>query len=350
MAGSIWNKNSWHWEEKNYNKWGESYIKSKLIHLKIEDEDLSIYFDTINITGNASVSIRKGKQISSFEFVIKFKWNCLRKKENINSFGGDVEILDFSNCSLEDNDYEINVEANESNADMKKAYAILRKEGKEKIKNTLKDFQIELLKHDTNESSKELKIKETEEEKLKDIKINYNDNVKIQQDINNDNNVNKIQNDEKKEGSVWNINNYHWEEKCLTKWAKEELEKTLNSSTIELNNNIYMQFFNAEIEGEASSSLRKKKKIIIYDLKIGAEWKASKKNKNNEIEMEAKGYICVNEIISDFSADDENKYKYTYIFDNKTPEYSTINDVVKSDTPQKINEIIDAFVEKMKQK
>ncbi|EAA17307.1 hypothetical protein [Plasmodium yoelii yoelii] len=233
---------------------------------------------------------------------------------------------------------------------MKKAYEILRKEGKEKIKNTLKDFQLELLKHDTNESAKELKIKETEEEKLKEIKINYNDNVKIQQDISNDNNVNKIQNDEKKEGSVWNINNYHWEEKCLTKWAKEELEKILNNSTIELNNNIHLQFFNAEIEGEASSSLRKKKKIIIYDLKIGAEWKASKKNKNNEIEMEAKGYISVNEIISDYSADDQNKYKYTYIFDNNTPEYSTINNVIKSDIPQKMNEIIDSFVEKMKQK
>ncbi|CRG95290.1 activator of Hsp90 ATPase, putative [Plasmodium gallinaceum] len=346
MAGSVWNRNSWHWEEKNYNKWGESYIKSKLINLKIEKDNLTIYFDNIDISGNTCVSIRKGKQISSFEYIIKFRWLSSMKTDS-KEHSGNIEILDFSNCSLEDNDYEINIEKDSDNEKSRKIYDILKKEGKQKIKDTLKNFPEDLLKHDKNESSKELMIKQAEEEKLKNIEILNRDEKKNENLIEN---LNKDINCEKKEGSIWNINNYHWEEKCLTKWAKEELKNTLENSSIELSNNIFLQFFYSEVEGEASSSLRKKKKILIYDLKINSEWKAYKKNKNNEIEIETKGHISINEIISDFSCDDENKYKYSFIFDNNTPEHKNINDVVKSEGPNEINKIIDLFISKMKEK
>ncbi|SCN12370.1 activator of Hsp90 ATPase, putative [Plasmodium malariae] len=348
MAGSVWNRNSWHWEEKNYSKWGESYIKYKLNNLKLETEQLSIYFDKFDITGNASVSVRKGKQINSFEYDIKFSWFYLKTTENKECSGGNVEILDFSICSVEDNDYEINVQMNEDKEESRKAYDILRKEGKEKIKNALKGFPSDLLKHDTDESNKETKIKGDEEEKLQNIKTqNNNENERHNIGVNN---INNNTDQEKKEGSVWNINNYHWEEKCLTKWAKEELKNILDKTKIELSNNILLEFFCSEVEGEASSSLRKKKKILIYDLKVSCEWKAFKKNKNNGIEMETKGHVSVNEIISDYSSDDENKYKYNFVFDNTISECMHINHVVKMEAPSKIEKVIDEFISKMRDK
>lgn len=49
----------------------------------------------------ACVSIRKGKQINSFEYIIKFEWLYSKKKEGKDYFGGSVEIPDFSTFSLE---------------------------------------------------------------------------------------------------------------------------------------------------------------------------------------------------------------------------------------------------------
>ncbi|SBT34663.1 hypothetical protein POVWA2_023220 [Plasmodium ovale wallikeri] len=101
MAGSVWNRNNWHWEEKNYDKWGESYIKCKLTNLSVESDQLSIRFDKVDVKGNACVSIRKGKQIHSFEFVIKLNWNFCKNDDNKEHHGGIAEIVDFSNCSVE---------------------------------------------------------------------------------------------------------------------------------------------------------------------------------------------------------------------------------------------------------
>ncbi|SCP04323.1 activator of Hsp90 ATPase, putative [Plasmodium ovale] len=350
MAGSVWNRNNWHWEEKNYDKWGESYIKCKLTDLRVESDQLSIRFDKVDVKGNACVSIRKGKQIHSFEFVIKLNWNFCKNDDNKEHHGGIAEILDFSNCSVEDDDYEINVEMSEDNDDTMEAYNLLRKEGKEKIRSSLKGFPDDLLKYDTNESSRDIRIKADEEEKLKNVKEqNNNGQQQEQKEMENLAN-NPITTKEKKEGSIWNINNYHWEEKCLTRWAKEELKNTLENLKIELSDKIFLQFFCSHVEGEASSSIRKKKKILIYDLKINSEWKAIKKNKNEQIEMEAKGHVCVNEIISDYIVDDENKYKYTFTFDNNSSEYTHMNFVIKSEIPSKMNSIIDTFISKMRDK
>ncbi|ANQ07723.1 Uncharacterized protein PCOAH_00019920 [Plasmodium coatneyi] len=370
MAGSVWNRNSWHWEEKNYNKWGESYIKNKLSDLKIEKEGLSVYFDRVDISGNASVSIRKGKQINSFEYVIKFDWAFSKKGEDKEYAGGTAEILDFSNCSVEDNDYAINVELIGDKEESTRAYDILRREGKEKIKNALKDFPADLLKHDSNEcnfcalggrsANKEQKILAEEEEKLQKAKLqNVQQNqpqgaaANSMNSVNNANSANHVKEskeEEKKEGSIWNINNYHWEEKCLTKWAQEELKNMLDSSTIQLSNNISLQLFSSEVDGEASSSLRKKKKIIIYDLKINSEWKAFKKNKNGQVEMEVTGHVIVNDVISDFSSHDDSKYTFQFVFDSARPEGAAMNEVIRKEGPAQIEKIIEAFISKMMEK
>lgn len=345
MSGSVWNKNSWHWEEKNYNKWGESYIENKLKQVRIQKDAFIIYLERINIKGSTSVSIRKGKQIASFEYVITFNW-IASKEDTKKEWKGDVEINDFSNCSLEDNDYEVVVSKNSDEKESTEAYTIFKKDGVDMIRNLLKNFLSDLLKHDTNESNKELKLLEEEDKKLKNLPKQDNemdDKKKVE--------ALKIEsNDNKKEGSIWNINNYHWEERCLTKWAQETLKNIFETSEIELSNYIFLKFFDCTVSGEASSSIRKQKKILIYDLKITTEWKAYKKTKNEEIEQEAKGHVSISEILSDFACDDETLYKYNFIFDNKGPEFSMMNDVIGKEGPKEINKIIDTFITQMKEK
>jgi activator of HSP90 ATPase len=34
--GSVWNQGSWHWEEKNYNKWAKEELIKRLQEVKVE--------------------------------------------------------------------------------------------------------------------------------------------------------------------------------------------------------------------------------------------------------------------------------------------------------------------------
>jgi activator of HSP90 ATPase len=41
-VGSVWNQGSWHWEEKNYNKWAKDRLKALLEGTTVEDQGFRI--------------------------------------------------------------------------------------------------------------------------------------------------------------------------------------------------------------------------------------------------------------------------------------------------------------------
>jgi activator of HSP90 ATPase len=61
-VGSIWNKNSWHWEEKNYTEQAKKYLERELIKISVTSDDppatINLY-EVKSITGSASITIRK---------------------------------------------------------------------------------------------------------------------------------------------------------------------------------------------------------------------------------------------------------------------------------------------------
>ena len=40
-AGSLWNKNSWHWEEKKYTTWAHGWLREKLTAINVEKSGAS---------------------------------------------------------------------------------------------------------------------------------------------------------------------------------------------------------------------------------------------------------------------------------------------------------------------
>ena len=46
-SGSLWNPNSWHWENKNYTKEATSYIKSKVLDHSFKKDDIKFIFTDI---------------------------------------------------------------------------------------------------------------------------------------------------------------------------------------------------------------------------------------------------------------------------------------------------------------
>jgi activator of HSP90 ATPase len=58
--GSIWNNNSWFYEEKNFTKFAKEYLKVEMAKLFVTKGDAHVsFYEVKTIEGAASVTIRK---------------------------------------------------------------------------------------------------------------------------------------------------------------------------------------------------------------------------------------------------------------------------------------------------
>ena len=72
-VGSIWNSNSWHWEEKNYTEQAKKYLESELVKISVHSDSppaTTTLYEVKSVNGSASITIRKQKQIFLFEYTI----------------------------------------------------------------------------------------------------------------------------------------------------------------------------------------------------------------------------------------------------------------------------------------
>ena len=61
-VGSIWNKNSWHWEERNYTDLAKKWLQENLVRIEVENKEQQVrirLYEVKSINGNASITIRK---------------------------------------------------------------------------------------------------------------------------------------------------------------------------------------------------------------------------------------------------------------------------------------------------
>ena len=61
-VGSIWNKNSWHWEERNYTDLAKKWLQENLVRIEVENQEQQVrvrLYEVKSIDGNASITIRK---------------------------------------------------------------------------------------------------------------------------------------------------------------------------------------------------------------------------------------------------------------------------------------------------
>jgi activator of HSP90 ATPase len=253
-AGSVWNKNSWHWEEKDYNKSSIALIRDALETLQITAPNgENIRFTSIEPKGFASISVRKGKKVVVFEFSISMNFESPSSK-------GTVKIPEFSNDEL---DPAVRVELGSGSESIKE---FIRKEGSKAIKSSLARYvefinSVEtgdsLLAEDKERREKELEAAKRAEEEKGEEKKRIAESVKAVE-------RESIANKQLAEASVWNVNSYHWETRNLKKWAYDWIIKNLVSGE--------SKFSHITVSGEAENSIRKGKKISIYNLSISGQY------------------------------------------------------------------------------
>ena len=68
-TGSVWNQNSYHWEEKAVNQWAEDHLKKILTTYRHQWQEAHFHISELKeFKGEASVSIRKGKKIVAYDY------------------------------------------------------------------------------------------------------------------------------------------------------------------------------------------------------------------------------------------------------------------------------------------
>jgi activator of HSP90 ATPase len=107
--GSVWNNNSYHWEQKSVDAWSTDTLKKtmSLFYFKMDKATLRIT-EVKDLTGEASVSIRKGKKIVTYEYKCKLVWECDMADDTnskvIGTIGGEYEMPEISNDVISDGD------------------------------------------------------------------------------------------------------------------------------------------------------------------------------------------------------------------------------------------------------
>ena len=107
--GSAWNANSYHWEERNLNEWAGDRMKELLCGFDVDVPAGSLrILDITEMRGDASITVRKGRKLMFFDFVVKGTWEgeLVDAEGNVLGTGdGEWEIPDLDqDTDLDDPD------------------------------------------------------------------------------------------------------------------------------------------------------------------------------------------------------------------------------------------------------
>lgn len=250
-TGSLWNKNSWHWEEKDYNKVAREFIIKCIEDASFSSEDVEIRYHDVIPNGYASISVRKGKKVIVFEFAISLKYSS-------SNGCGSVSIPEFSNDEL-DPPCRVTLDSGED-----RVRELVKVRGVFEIKKALVRFVDFMNSVETGEDLVEADRKRRETELAEAYKAELQKGSEKQRIAETIRTKEQEAVADKKfvEASVWNPNSYHWETKKLDKWAADWIGKQLKVEPFE----------SVSVSGEAENSIRKGKKISLFNLKVSGRY------------------------------------------------------------------------------
>eukprot|EP00916_Digyalum_oweni_P027580 GHVL01045106.1.p1 GENE.GHVL01045106.1~~GHVL01045106.1.p1 ORF type:complete len:184 (-),score=62.14 GHVL01045106.1:50-601(-) len=141
---SVWNVNSYHWEEKPKTKWAISRLEEILGNLNLTLLNGTVKIETVgkpSITGEASKTIRKGKNLIICEMKIHFNWKGVLKSNDGSFLADSTGTVSIPEFSMEE--YKMNIDADESHPARETINKAMRNEGKDKLEKIFESFMEE---------------------------------------------------------------------------------------------------------------------------------------------------------------------------------------------------------------
>ena len=151
-VGSIWNKNSWHWEERNYSEVAKKFLADNLIKIEVISEEnpsakIRLY-EVKSIDGSASITIRKQKQIFLFDYKLDIYFDAVDLKEPETKALGRVTVEEFNQ---DDDDIDVDVVCEKKEEFVYQVKNVLKTQVKKEILRVVNELKEELRKIDANE-------------------------------------------------------------------------------------------------------------------------------------------------------------------------------------------------------
>lgn len=279
-SGSIWNANSWHWEEKNYNSWAKEVLSTRITSLTLQEAGLTLTVDSplTRIEGEAAINIRKGKQIVLFNFEIEAKW--LLKSSETEVAKGTFKLPEFDQSDLDDFDLQFRSETPDLPTSPIKS-ALIR-QLRAAIKQILLDLDDAMRKMEGDREKLEADKKRRAEEQAKMqaamVAKEAEEHQRIltealsQEEAKRQELLQKrlVEGESVGQGSSWNVGSYFWEERNIP-WANNRLKELLTDVKVPIPGG-ELAFNQTEVKGDAGLSIRKGKKLVCYMYEIKLDW------------------------------------------------------------------------------
>jgi len=146
--GSLWNINSWHWEEKDWGKWAKERLPELFKEAEIPVPNGYLKIIGATIEGEAYVNVRKGKKIVGFELKANLEWEGEIKDgegKTVVKTTGKAKIPNLDEDQDED-EYELSeVTVSGESAGHDRLRSILKKEGLKVLQKKITQFRSELV-------------------------------------------------------------------------------------------------------------------------------------------------------------------------------------------------------------
>ncbi|CAI2373619.1 unnamed protein product [Moneuplotes crassus] len=358
--GSIWNKNSWHWEEKNYTKKATDYLTEKLESVKVTA--FTPKASEIKVTsvkeckGSAVISIRKKKQVYIYEFEIECEWEA-EEKEGDHEAKGKFRIQEFYQDD-DPEDIEVNITAEKSDEYHEECRNAIRQKVKPELVKIVQSFHDLMQKIDSDEAKlradAEKRMKEEEEmKKAQEEKGHEKDKIfkeqkakEEQRKLEEAKNLAAASVDEtnKGTGSVWNAGSYFWEEKNYNKWSQDKIKELLCNFKHTVPGG-KLEVTDTEIEGEAGISIRKGKKIYSYDFVVTLKWTVTLGEGDEESKVTGSFKLPD---VSNAVYDDDEPFHLDIEYKTGIEKRDEINDHLRKDVANAIRKNLDKYVTEFK--
>lgn len=319
--GSIWNANSWHWEERNCLEMVSAEIrralencgKTHFQHVRELDGSGAVLKD-VEVKGEANILLRRGKRFVNYEVDVSFKWEARDEFGHTLGVKGTGEVSSLTHEEDETPEVVIKLSAGACGSNVNAGKAVggwLKQKGARHIGESIAGEKITPVvlaavaaqadsKSDAARRAEELAktALAKQESGMKQARI-YTEQKQIEA-------ASRVAAQSEKttvDGSVWNPNAWHWEERSMTSWSQTWLTRELVALSVPLCGGTASAVLSGvDVSGDASVSIRKGRPIVLFQLSITARWKAAPGNEGL-LMGEAQGTVS----ILDFTSEDGAK-------------------------------------------
>lgn len=284
--GSIWNANSWHWETKNCMDLVRAEV-TQALHRCTEEKlkyinelaGATFIFSAIQIDGEASFTLRKGKRFLCYEVSLTFNWEARDEYGGPLGAKGKGEVPELTQ---DEDTPPVSMEVFTTfsgGKDGKAAGEWMKREGKKTISASIGGTGIiaavmasEEARVNADEDAARRAEEKAKAEAAMAATAQQREATYAEQ---------KQQEEARRiqaatggvQGSVWNAGSWHWEEKPMTSWAHSWLQRKMQDVSVSILGGLAKtSLSDIKVSGDASVSVRKGRPIALFSIRLECKW------------------------------------------------------------------------------